>query len=144
MPMLILIHWQQMSDIESKGDQLSYSAECMIRTQDHLNRISSRLKVHPQTNWAIEHQTEALNSIASHHDQQAFSPFDPTAEMASPWLWRYMCLLVLILMHQQQEIDIKLKGDKLSSSAEWKIWTHDLWNQISSRLKARSQTNWAI
>ena len=53
-------------------------------------------------------------------------------------------LLVLILMHWQQGSDIELKGDKLSSSVECRIWTQGLWNQIFSRLRACLQTYWVI
>ena len=46
------------SDIESKGDKLSSSAECRIRTQGLWNRISSRLNGRLQTDWVIEDQTK--------------------------------------------------------------------------------------
>ena len=36
------------------------------------------------------------------------------------------------------------KGDKLSSSAECRVRTQGLWNQISSGMNARLQTGWAI
>ena len=55
-----------------------------------------------------------------------------------------VCLLVLIFMHWQQGSDIESKGDPLSSSAECRIRTQGLWNQISSRLNVRWQTDWAI
>ena len=38
----------------------------------------------------------------------------------------------------------KSTGDKLSSSAECRIWTQGLGHQITSRLNARCQTDWAI
>ena len=49
---------------ESKGDKLSSSAECRIRTQRIWNPISSRLNVRWQTDWAIEDQAKILNSTA--------------------------------------------------------------------------------
>ena len=36
------------------------------------------------------------------------------------------------------------KGDKLPSSAKWRIWTQGLRHQVASRLNARCQTDWAI
>ena len=43
------------------------------------NLIFSRLNACWQTDWAIEDQAKNLNSTAHPHDQQAFSPPDPTA-----------------------------------------------------------------
>ena len=61
------------------------------------------------------------------------------------WLWRYTCLLLLISMLWHRQAIFESKGDKLSSSAEWRIRTHqDLRHQIVSRLNARWQTDWAI
>ena len=48
-----------------------------------------------------------------------------------------------MLCHRQAIFESK--GDKLSSSAESRIWTHQgLRHQIASRLNAHWQTNWAI
>ena len=112
------------------------SVGCRIRTKGLWNRISSRLNARSHTDWAIEDQVKTLNSNANPYDQQAFSPFSPIADTASPWLWRYTCLLVFIMMHWQQGIDIKSKWGELSSSAECRFQTHVLWNWISSRLNA--------
>ena len=61
------------------------------------------------------------------------------------WLWRYTCLLLLISMLWHRQAIFESKGDKLSSSAESKIRTHQsLRHQIASRLNARWQTDWAI
>ena len=53
---LILMHWQQGSDNESKGDKLSSSAGCRIRTQGLWIRIFGSLNARWQTDWAIEDQ----------------------------------------------------------------------------------------
>ena len=37
---LILMHWRQENDFESKGDKLSFFAECRIRTKVFWNQIS--------------------------------------------------------------------------------------------------------
>ena len=54
----------------------------------------------------------------------------------------YLLLLISMLWHRQAIF--KSKGDKLCSSAEWRIWTRDPRHQIASRLNARWQTDWAI
>ena len=58
-------------------------------------------------------------------------------------LWRYTCFLLISMLWHRQAI-FKSKGDKLSSSAECRIWTQDPRHQIASRLSARWQTDWAI
>ena len=57
----------------------------------------------------------------------------------------YICLLLLILMLWHRQAIFESKGDKLSSSAESRIQTHQgLRHQIASRLNAHWQTDWAI
>ena len=61
------------------------------------------------------------------------------------WLWRYTYLLLLISMLWHKQTIFESKGDKLSSSAECRIPTHQgLRHQIASRLNTRWQTDWAI
>ena len=60
------------------------------------------------------------------------------------WLWRYTCLLLLILMLWHRQAIFKSKGDKLCSSAECRIWTRGPRHQFASRLNARWETHWAI
>ena len=61
------------------------------------------------------------------------------------WLWRYTCLLLLFSMLWHRQAIFELKGDKLSSSVECRIWTQMVSrNRISSRLNVRWQTDWAI
>ena len=55
------------------------------------------------------------------------------------------CLLLLISMVWYRQAIFESKGDKLSSSAESRIRTHQgLRHQIASRLNAHWQTDWAI
>ena len=55
------------------------------------------------------------------------------------------CLLLLISMLWHRQAIFESKGDKLSSSAESRIRTHQgLRHQIASRLNARWQTDWTI
>ena len=66
--------------------------------------------------------------------------------ISGPQMWaRFICLLLLISMLWHRQAIFESKGDKLSSSAESRIRTHqDLRHQIASRLNARWQTDWAI
>ena len=50
--------WHRQVIFESKGDKLSSSAECRIRTQGLRHLIASRLNAHWQTDWAIEDQAK--------------------------------------------------------------------------------------
>ena len=56
----------------------------------------------------------------------------------------HTCLLLLISMLWHRQAIFKLKGDKLSSSAEFRIWNQGLRHQIASRLNAFWQTDWTI
>ena len=60
------------------------------------------------------------------------------------WLWRYLCLLLLISMLWHRQAILKSKGDKLCSSAECRIWIRGPRHQFANRLNARWQTDWAI
>ena len=134
--LLISMLWHRQAIFESKGDKLSSSAECRIRTHQGLrHQITSRLNARWQTDWAIEDQAIKL-------------------ELDSPSLWsasiqptrpHSTCLLLLISMLWHRQAIFESKGDKLSSSAECRIRTHQgLRHQIASRLNVRWQTDWAI
>ena len=60
----------------------------------------------------------------------------------SVYMYTYLLLLISMLWHRQSIF--KSKGDKLSSSAECRIWTWGLRHQIASRLNAQWQTDGAI
>ena len=57
-------------------------------------------------------------------------------------IWQILLLLISMLCHRQAIFESK--GNKLSSSAEYRIRTQGLWNRISSSLNARWQIDWAI
>ena len=80
---LISMLWHRQAIFESKGDKLSYSAECRIRTQGLRHLFASRLNACWQTDWAIDDQAKNLNSTTRPYDQQAFSPLDLTASWLS-------------------------------------------------------------
>ena len=81
--LLISILWHRQAIFESKGDKLSSSADCRIRTQGLRHLFASRLNACWQTDWAIEDQAKNLNSTASPYDQRAFSPLDLTTSWLS-------------------------------------------------------------
>ena len=69
------------------------------------------------------------------------------------WLWRYTCLLLLISMLWHRQAIFESKGDKLSSSAECRIRTHQglrhflCWMQDSnprSQTPNRQQTEYSL
>ena len=68
---------------ESKGNKLSSSAECRIRTQKGLwNRISSRLNAHWQTDWAIEDQAIKLKLDSPSLGSASIQPTRPHCLLA--------------------------------------------------------------
>ena len=77
------MRWHRQAIFELKGDKLSSSAECRIRTQGLRHLFASRLNACWLTDWAIEDQAKNLNSTARPYDQQAFSPLDLTASWLS-------------------------------------------------------------
>ena len=136
--------WHRQAIIESKGDKLSSSAECRIRTQGLRHLFASRLNACWQTDWAIEDQAKTwtrqpVPMISKHSAHSTSLPVGfPT------WLWQYSCLLLLILMLWRRQVIFESKRVKLSSSAECRIRTQGLRHLFASRLNACWQTNWAI
>ena len=85
-----------------------------------------------------------LNSTARPYDQRAFSPLDPTVSWLSHLAVAIYIFVIFNFDALAQAGLFKSKGDKLCSSAEWRIWTRGLRHQIASRLNACWQTDWAI
>ena len=75
-------------------------------------------------------------------------PADKPTELSriklKTWTYIHTCLLLLISMLWHRQAIFESKGDKLSSSAECRIWTRGPKHQIASRLNAHWQTDWAI
>ena len=148
---------------ESKGDKLSSSAECRIRTQGLIHLFASRLNACWQTDWAIEDQAKNLNI---HTYMFVVVNFDALAQASdirierrqvvflcwmqdsnpsgSQHTYIHTCLLLLISMLWHRQAIFKSKGDKLCSSAECRIWNRGPRHQIASRLNVHWQTDWAI
>ena len=138
--------WHRHAIFESKGNKLSSSVECRIRTQ----RVS---ETQSPTDWMpADKPTELsriklknLNSTARPYDQQAFSPPDPTA------IWHSHLALAIYIF-------VVVNFDALAQASDFRIekrqvvflrWMQDsnpegLWNPISSRLNACWQADWAI
>ena len=137
--------WHREAIFESKGDKLSSSAECRIRTQGLRHLFASRLNACRQTDWAIENQAkktwtrQPVPMISKHSAHSTSLPVG-----FRTWLWRYTCLLLLISMLWRSQAIFELKGDKLPSPAECRIRTQSLWHQFARRLNSCWQTDWAI
>ena len=142
--LLISMLWHRQAIFKSKGDKLCSSAECRIWTRGPRRQIASRLNARWQTDWAIEDQAKNLNSTARPYDQRAFSPLDPTVSWLSHQALAIYIFVVVNFDALAQASDIQIKGDKLCSSAECRIWTRGPRHQIANRLNARWQTDWAI
>ena len=141
---LISMLWQRQAIFESKGDKLSSSAECRIRTQGLRHLFASRLNACWQTDWAIEDQAKTWTQqpvpmISKHSAHSTSLSVD-----FRTWLWRYSCLLLLISIPWHRQAIFEWKGVKLSSSAECRIRTQGLRHLFASRLNACWQTDWAI
>ena len=143
--LLISMLWHRQAIFKSKGNKLCSSAEFRIWTRGPRHQIASRLNACWQTNWAIEDQakktwTRQPVPMISEHSAH----LTPPSVDFRTWLWQYTYLLLLISMLWHRQAIFKLKGDKLCSSAECRIWTQGPRQQIASRLNARWQTDWAI
>ena len=138
--------WHRQVIFESKGDKLSSSAESRIRTQGVSETQSSADWMPADKPTELSRiKLKNLNSTARPHDQQAFSPPDPTA------IWRSHLALAIYIF-------VVVNFDALAQASDFRIerrqvvflcWEQDsnpggLWNPIFSRLNACWQTDWAI
>ena len=114
----------QANDIQIGRRQVVFLCWMQDLNQGPWNRICSRLNARWQTDWAIEHQAKTWTQqpvfmISEHSAHSTPLPFG-----FRTWLWRYTCLLLLLIsMLWHKQAIFKSKGTKLSSSAECRIWT---------------------
>ena len=117
--------WHRQAIFESKGDKLSSSAECRIRTQ----RVS---ETQSSADWMPADKPTELSRIKlkKNWTRQPVPMISENSAHLTPlpfgirtWLWRYICLLLLISMLWHRQAIFESKGDKLSSSAECRIRT---------------------
>ena len=122
--LLIWMLWHRQVIYQSKGDKLSSSAVCRIRTWKSQDTYSPEdwMPTHkPNELWRIQLKTWTQLPVPnrSEHSAQLTSlPFG-----FRTWLWRYTCLLLLISMLWHRQAIFESKGDKFISSAECRIRT---------------------
>ena len=122
--LLILMLWHRQAIFESKGDKLSSSAECRIRTHQGLrHQIASRLNARWQTDWAIEDQAkiwtrQPVPLISEHSAHSTPQPF-----------WHSHLALAIYMF-------VVVNVDALAREVSRHLF--------GSRLNAHSQTDWAI
>ena len=77
-----LMLWHRQAIFESKGDMLSSSAECRIRTQGLRHLFASRLNARWQTDWAIEDQAKKLELDSPSLWSASIQPTRPHCQLA--------------------------------------------------------------
>ena len=88
--LLISMLWHRQAIFESKGDKLSSTAECRIRTHQGLrHQIASRLNARWQTDWAIEDQAKKHTYIHTYvrqcHQRQHHQHHDQHQHKSTFW-----------------------------------------------------------
>ena len=115
----------QDSDFRIEGRQVVFLCWKQDLNPEGLRHLfARRLTACWQTDWAIEDQakktwTRQPVSMISKHSAH----LTPLPLGIRTWLWRYTYLLLLISMLWHRQTIFESKGDKLSSSAESRIWT---------------------
>ena len=143
--LLISMLWHRQAIFNSKGDKLCSSAECRIWTwvPDTKSPADWMLADKPTELLRIKQKTWTRQPVPIISEHSAH--LTPLSVDFRTCLWRYTYLLLLISMPLHRQAIFKSKGDKLLSSAEYRIRTHQgLRHQIASRLNACWQTDWAI
>ena len=110
--LLISMLWHRQAIFESKGDKLSSSAECRIRTWKSQDTYSP-------ADWMPTHKPTELSRIKLKTWTQQPVPMmsEHSAHLTSlpfgfrTWLWRYTCLLLLISMLWHRQAIFESKGD---------------------------------
>ena len=144
--LLISMLWHRQAIFKSKGDRLSSSAECRIRTQ----RVS---ETQSPADWMPADKPTELSRIKlKTRTRQPVPMIGNHAAHLTPlpfgirtWLWRYTYFFVANFDALAQASDFQLERRQ----AVFLCWMQDsnpegLWNPISSRLNACWQTDWAI
>ena len=132
--LLISMLWHRQAIFESKGDKLSSSAECRIRTQGLRHLFARRLNAYWQTDWAIQDQAKNLNSTARPYDQQAFSPLDLIASWLSHLALAIYIFVVVNFDALAQASDIRIERRQVV----FLCWMQD--SNPMSQIPIRQQT----
>ena len=131
--LLISMLWHRQAIFKSKGDTLSSSAECRIRTQ----RVS---ETQSPADWMPADKPTELSRIKLKTWTRQPVPMiskhsahlTPLPVSIRTWFWRYTYLLLLISMLWFRQAIFESKGDKLSSSAECRIRTQRVYETQSA------------
>ena len=120
-----------MTQVSSPTNIVNKRLAHTVTNQRH--NTGSRLNGHSQIDWAVQNQAYNLNWLTRCYDELAFSPIDFTASCLSHLalaIYIYICIL-LILMLWHRQADMESKGDKMSSSAECRARTLEVWDTKS-------------
>ena len=145
--MLVIVDFDalaQASDFPIERRQVVSLCWMQDLNQGLCNRISSRLNYRLKNDWAIEDQAKHLNSTACPYDQRAFNPFDPTAIWLSHLVLAINMFVVFNFDALAQTSDFQIERRQVIFLCWMQDLNQGLWDQISSRLNARWQTDWAI
>ena len=126
--------WHRQAIFESKGDKLSSSAECRIRTQGISETQSSADWMPADNSTELSRiKLKNLNSTARPYDQQAFSPPDPTAIWHSHLALAIYIFVVVNFDALAQASDFRIERRQVVfSSAECRIRTQGVSETQSS------------
>ena len=116
--LLISMLWHRQSIFESKGDRLSYYAECRIRTWK--SQDTSRLIAHSQTDWAIEDQAKTWTQqpvpmMSDHSAHLTSLPFG-----FRTWLWRYTTISIKLVGNgRSRDMNVWLRTQEFCGVRVW-------------------------
>ena len=131
--------WHRQAIFESKGDKLSSSAECRIRTQGVRHLIVSRLNACWQIDWAIQDQSKKT------HCKLVFAPGSGGIHIRC-WCMHtcmhiYMHTCIHTYTHKHTSILVVANSDALAQASDIQIERRQVvflcWKQ---NLKPGSQT----
>ena len=144
--LLISMLWHRQAIFEFERRQVVFLCWRQDSNPEGLRHLfASRPNACWQTDWAIEDQAKNLNSTARPHDQQAFSPPDPTAIWHSHLALAIYIFVVVNFDALAQASDIRIERRQVI----FLCWRQDsnpegLRHLFASRPNACWQTDWAI
>ena len=136
--LFILMLWHRQAIFESKGDKLSSSAECRIRTQRVPETQSSADCMPADKPTELSRiKLKDLNPTARPYDQQAFSPPDPTGIWHSHLALAIYIFVVVNFDALAQASDFRIERRQVVFLC-WKQYSNPegIWYPIFSRLNA--------
>ena len=143
--LLISMLWHRQPIFELKGDKLSSSPECRIRTRVFRTQSPAEWMPRWQTYWAIVDQakkTWTRQPVPMISEHSAHST--PLSVGFRAWLWRIYMFLVVNFEALTQASDIRIERRQVVFLCWMQDSNQGLCNRISSRPNARWQPDWAI